>query len=71
MSVVGSSAKTPTTSSSRLAVRGQHYKEAECVLLQICPFLFKILLCSGSRRWGWVMKAAARGFGLHRTAVMV
>lgn len=54
----------------------QHYKEEAarvcvCVLLQICSFLFKILLCGGLCGWGSVMKAAARGFGMHGTAEMV
>lgn len=40
VSVAGSKAKI-TTSSSRLAVRDQYYKEAVCVLLQICSLLFK------------------------------
>lgn len=59
------------TSGSRLAVWSQHYKEAVCVLPQICSFLFKTLLCSGLCRWGSVVKAAAHGFGLHGTAVTV
>lgn len=48
----------------------QNSREAVCVLLQICKFLFKKLLLRGCSRSRSDMKAAAHGFGLHGAAVI-